>query len=244
MKINVLLSPLNAEELYFTGKNCVVIDVLRATSVISTALENGAKEIIPVGSIEFAMKISGNFFGGNRLLAGERNTKKIDGFSLGNSPLEYDKETVEGKSIILFTTNGSKAIVKAKFSELLMTCSFLNINAVADFISKLDKDLEILCAGVNGRFSLEDTICAGKLITEIQQRKENIELTDSSRSSVALFEKFGADVHQMLYETEHGKILIENGFKDDIDACAEVSTINTVPVFKEGVIKKFEIDAD
>ena len=115
MKIRTLLSPLNVEELYFTKKTTVVIDVLRATTTIVTALHNGAKEIIPVSSIEFAMKISG---GGQMLLGGERNAEKIDGFTFGNSPLEYTEEAVKGKSIILFTTNGSKALVRAKFSAI------------------------------------------------------------------------------------------------------------------------------
>lgn len=240
MKINVLLSPLNAEELYFTGKNCVVIDVLRATTVISTALENRAKEIIPVGTIEFAMKVSGDSFGGHRILAGERNTKKIDGFSLGNSPSEYNKEVIEGKSIILFTTNGSKAIVKAKFAELLLTASFMNLEAVANHLVKLNQDFEILCAGDNGRFSLEDTICAGKLISEIIKQKEEVDLTDSARSSLALSKTFGRSIKKMLSETEHGKRLIENGFENDLKDCANTSTSEIIPFFRDGVIKELK----
>ena len=92
MKINVLLSPLNADELFFTGKTTVVIDVLRASTVIVNALKNGAKEIVPVSSMEFAMKSSSNNFNGLSILGGERNTKKIDGFTLGNSPHEYCEE--------------------------------------------------------------------------------------------------------------------------------------------------------
>jgi len=239
MKINVLISPLNAEEMYFAGKNTVVIDVLRATTVISAALDNGAKEIIPVGTIEFAMKISGDAFGGHRLLGGERNTKKIDGFNLGNSPLEYVKEVVDSKSIILYTTNGSKAIVRAKFSENLITCSFYNLNAVADYIVKMNKDFEILCAGDNGRFSLEDTVCAGKLISEIIKLKEEIELTDSARASIALNKSFGRSITKMFSESEHGRKLIDNGFKEDISFCAKLSKSDIIPSYKDGVIKKF-----
>ena len=240
MKINVLLSPLNAEDLYFTGKNCVVVDVLRATSVISKALDNGAKEIVPVGTIEFAMKVSGDSFGGHRILAGERNTKKIDGFTLGNSPSEYEQEVIEGKSIILFTTNGTKAIVRAKFSEKLITCSFLNLNAVKNHIINLDQDFEVLCAGDNGRFSLEDTSCAGKLIAEIIKQKEDVELTDSSRASLALFKTFGRSIKKMLSETEHGKKLIANGFEKDIEDCAQLSKSEIIPFFKDGVINRLK----
>ena len=119
MKLNVLFSPGNTDDLYFTGKTTVVIDVLRASTTIVEALKNGAKDVIPVATVEFAMKISGGMFGGQTLLCGERNTKKIEGFALGNSPLEYKKEIVSGKSIVFYSTNGTRAIVKAKFSENL-----------------------------------------------------------------------------------------------------------------------------
>ena len=92
MKLDVLFSPVQADELFFTGKTTVVIDVLRASSTIITALANGAKEVVPVGTIEFAVKVSGGIFGGQTLLGGERNAKKIEGFALGNSPSEYTKD--------------------------------------------------------------------------------------------------------------------------------------------------------
>src|SRR5664279_3068870 len=103
MKVNVLLSSSNLDELSFSGKTTVIIDVLRATTTIINALNNGAKEIIPVASVEFAVKVSGGMFGGLTLLGGERNTKKIEGFAMGNSPREYSPEVVNGKSIILYT---------------------------------------------------------------------------------------------------------------------------------------------
>lgn len=240
MKINVLFSPLNADELYFTGKTVIVIDILRATSVITEALKNGAKEIIPVGTLEFAMKMSGNLFGSHTLLGGERNTKKIEGFNLGNSPLEYSQDVVAGKSIILFTTNGSKAIVKAKFSENLFICSFNNIAAVANHLLKIDKDFEIICAGYNGKFCIEDSACAGRLITEITKVKENTELTDSTRAAVVINKSFAKNVRKMLSESEHGKRLIENGFEDDIKHCSSLNTTDVIPHVKQGVIKTMD----
>ncbi len=237
MKVNVLLSPLNADDLYFTGKTTVVIDILRATSVIVTALGNGAREIIPVNTVDFAMKVSGNAFGGQTLLGGERNTKKIEGFALGNSPIEYNTETVKGKSIILYTTNGSKAIVRAKFSENLFICSFGNLNAIAEHLVKLNKDVVIVCSGTNGMFNLEDTICAGKLITEMLKLNEEIELTDASNASVTLNKSFGKSLNKMLSQTEHGKLLIENGFSEDIKICAKLNTHDIIPYYDSGVIK-------
>lgn len=237
MKINVLLSPLNVDELYFTGKTTVVIDVLRASTVITHALDNGAREIIPVGTIEFAMKVSGNAFGGQTLLGGERNTKIIEGFHLGNSPSDYTSETVEGKSVILFTTNGSKAIVKAKFSENLFILSFNNLSAVAELLSKKGNDVEILCAGSNGMFCIEDTVCAGKLIDEMLNNDNGIELTDAAKASRVLYESFDSDIKKMLASCEHGKKLIENGFESDIDECSQINSHPVVPAFDSLVLK-------
>src|SRR4030066_242814 len=167
MKINVLFSPLGADELSFTGRTTVVIDVLRASSTIVAALSNGAKEVVPVGTVEFAVKVSGGIFGGQALLGGERNTKKIEGFALGNSPSEYTKEVVNGKSIVFYSTNGSRAIVKAKYSANLFICSFNNLKALAKHLKKLNEDVIILCSGNNNFFSLEDSVCAGMLISEM-----------------------------------------------------------------------------
>ena len=242
MKVNVLLSPNNVDELYFTGKTSVVIDVLRATSVIVQALNNGAKEVIPVGSIDFAMKISVNAHGGQTLLCGERNTKIIDGFDLGNSPQNYTKGVVHGKSIILFTTNGSKAIVKAKYSDNLFVTSFNNLSIIAEHLIKLDKDVEIIAAGSNGMFCMEDTICAGALIQKMQSLKEDIEITDAAKASLVLNEQFGSNVLEMLRESEHGKLLIENGFEDDLKFCAEIDNMPIIPFFKGGEIKLFKKD--
>lgn len=237
MKLNVLLSGLSADELYFTGKTSVVIDVLRASSTIVTAIHNGAKEIVPVATVEFAVKVSGGMFGGQTLLGGERNTKKIEGFALGNSPFEYLKEIVEGKTIVFYTTNGTKAIAKAKFSENLFICSFGNITPVAKQLVLLNHDVEIICAGRNGFFSIEDSICAGKLVSLILKITPDVEMNDSVKAVKALYDKYGKDIGKMMKESEHGKILIDNGFEKDIDYCSQIDTVNTIPFYTNGVLK-------
>jgi len=237
MKANVLFSPVNTDELYFTGKTAVVIDVLRASTTITSALLNGAKDVVPVATVEFAVKISGGMFGGQTLLGGERNTKKIEGFALGNSPLEYTKEIVEGKSIVFYSTNGSKAIVKAKFAGSMFICSFLNIKAVAKHLINIDDSVEILCAGKNGLFSLEDSVCAGRLVNEINKLNKDVMLSDSSRGAIALHKSFGKDIPSLLKETEHGKLLIKNGFEEDIEVCGNVDSANIIPYYTNNVLK-------
>ena len=242
MKIDVHYSSQHLDDLYFTGKTSVVIDVLRATTVIVSALKNGAREIIPVNTVDFAMKVSGNAFGGQTILGGERNTKKVEGFNLGNSPLEYTAEIVAGKSIILYTTNGSKAIVKAKFSENLFICCFHNLPFIANHLIALNKDVEVICAGTNGNFNLEDAICAGRLLSEIGKINENIEISDCGRASLVLNKSFGKNIVKMLKETEHGKLLIENGFADDIKECAQYGITDLIPYYISGSIKKTETE--
>lgn len=241
MNINVLLSPLNADELYFTNKTTVVIDVLRASTTITTAIANGAKELIPVDTIEFAMKVSGNAFGGQTILAGERNTKKIEGFTLGNSPLEFESGNVSGKSIILFTTNGTKAIVKAKFSEYLFICSFNNLQSVTEKLLELNNDVNILCAGSNGMFCIEDTVCAGMLIKSIEKLDKKVDITDAGKASVILSDNFGSSIINVLQKSEHGQKLINSGFESDVEYCANFNTTDVIPVYKSGVIKSFNI---
>lgn len=237
MKLNVLLSPLNADELYFTQKTTVVIDVLRASTTVIAALSNGAKEVIPVGTVEFAVKVSSGVYGGQTLIGGERNTKRIEGFALGNSPLEYTRETVENKTIVFYTTNGSKAIARAKFSDNLFVCSFNNLLGMAQHLVKLNKDVEILCAGHNNLFSLEDTVCAGMLVGRIKRLNRSAKISDSSRAAQALYEKFGDDIYKMLENTEHGKRLIQNGFKNDMEYCSRYNNTKNIPYFDGNALK-------
>jgi 2-phosphosulfolactate phosphatase len=237
MKIDVLFSPVQADELFFTGKTTVVIDVLRASSTIITALTNGAKEVIPVGTIEFAVKVSGGIFGGHTLLGGERNTKKIEGFALGNSPSEYTKEIISGKSIVFYSTNGSRAIVKAKYSANLFVCSFNNLKTLAKHLRKLNEDVVILCAGNNNFFSLEDSVCAGMLISELMTGTKKAELTDASTSALTLFKSFGKNIFKMLSEADHGQLLITNGFEEDLKTCAELDSTDVIPFYSGNVLK-------
>ena len=237
MKLDILFSPVHADELFFTGKTTVVIDVLRASTTIVAALTNGAKEVVPVGTVEFAVKVSGGMFGGQTLLGGERNTKKIEGFALGNSPSEYTREIVGGKTIVFYSTNGSRAIVKAKYSANLFICSFNNLKALAVHLKKLGKDVTILCSGNNNFFSLEDSVCAGMLVSELVNEKKKVSLTDSSAGALTLFKSLGKNILKMLSESEHGQLLIKNGYKDDLQDCAELNSTDIIPFYSGSALK-------
>jgi 2-phosphosulfolactate phosphatase len=241
MKIDVCFDPFELDELELRGKNIVVIDVLRSSTTIVVALNNGAREIIPVESIENAVKISGSLFGDVTLRGGERNGKTIQGFNLGNSPLEYTEATVKGKSIIFCTTNGSVAMYKSRFAQNLAIGSFVNISTVIDFIKELRSDFLIICAGkasTMSNFSLEDTVCAGMIVHKLSAAKEiKLELTDSSLASQALYKTYGRSLLKVMKNTEHGKYLVEIGFLEDIKVAAAVDSFPVLPVLSGNVIK-------
>jgi 2-phosphosulfolactate phosphatase len=241
MKIDLCFSQAPLDEMQLRDKNVVVIDVLRSSTTVATALQNGAREIIPVGSIESAVKISGSLFGDVTLRGGERNGKIIQGFNLGNSPLEYSEAMVRGKSIIFCTTNGSVAMVKSRYARTMAVAGFVNMSAIVDFVRSLQSDVLILCAGrppVTGGFSLEDAVCGGMLIQRLSENKsDNVELTDPALAAKSLYKSFGRSVLKMLKNTEHGRYLIEIGLEEDIKLCAQIDAVQNVPVLSGTSIK-------
>ena len=158
--LNICLTPENFSNYIISDDAIVVIvDLLRATTVISTAFHYGIKEIIPVQSISEAKKYLGK---DNYIVAAERNAMAIEGFSYGNSPFQYMNTDIKGKSLVLTTTNGTKAINIANEYNVV-TSSFINIDSVCDFLINNSKDVIILCSGWKGVFNLEDSIFSGCL---------------------------------------------------------------------------------
>jgi 2-phosphosulfolactate phosphatase len=241
MKIDLSFSASDFDDLQLREKNVVVLDILRASTTITIALNNGAREIIPVGSIESAVKISGSLFGEVTLRGGERNGKIIEGFNLGNSPLEYSETAVKGKSIIYCTTNGSVAMAKSRYAKTLVIGSFVNLSAVVSFLHEENRDFLLLCAGHAGtvsNFSMEDAVCAGMMIQRLEKIETlEIALTDSAKAALALYKSFGRSVLKMLKTSEHGTYLAEIGFADDLKICAAVDSVPVLPIQIENKIK-------
>ncbi len=238
MRIDVLFTPDAIDELNFRDKNVVVIDVLRASTTIVTALANGAKEIIPVSSVESAMKISGNLFGDVILLGGERNGKLIEGFNLSNSPQEYTEEIVKNKSIIFSTTNGSQALVKSRYAKILVVACFVNVSRVVEFLREINADLSIICAGKQGAFSLEDAVCTGMIIHKLREAgTENLSFSDSALASLTLYKNYDKNILNMIKKSEHGRYLSEIGYGDDLKICAGIDTCAVLPIQAGNIIK-------
>jgi len=238
MKIDVYFSPAQVDEMQLRDKNVIVIDVLRASTTIVTALNNGAREIIPVGSIESAVKVSGNLFGDVVLRGGERNGKIITGFNLGNSPSEYTEEAVKGKSIIFCTTNGSSAMVKAKYAKRMAVAGFVNISAAVDYIRQAGEDFSIVCAGKQLLFCIEDAVCAGMLLKMLlEQSAVTVDVNDAGGAAQILYRTNGKNLLKMAKSSDHGKYLVEIGFESDLKTCVSVDSIPVLPLLIGNVIK-------
>jgi len=238
MRVDLYFTPHQADEQALRERTVVVIDVLRASTSIATALRNGAREVIPVPTVESAVKISANLFGDITLLGGERNGRMIEGFHLGNSPLEYSEEKVRGKSIIFSTTNGSLAMAKARYAKEMVVCGFVNLSVVVNFLIQNPRDFVVVCAGSNGMFSLEDAVCAGMLLQKMfNGRPEGYELSDGAHAALALYKGFGKSIQKMVMNTEHGLYLQQIGFGDDLKVCAGVDTVPVLPLLDGNVIK-------
>lgn len=235
--MEVHFTPTSAGEESLTGKNVIVIDVLRSASSILVALTNGAREIIPVGDMESAYKVFSKLTREVTLRCGERNGKMIEGFDLGNSPLSYTEEKVKGKSIVMLTTNGTAAIVKARYANNLVVASFLNLTSVVNLIKSWQSDVTIVCSGQDNRFSLEDTICAGKIVAELTKDNDAFSLDDGARAAVTLDKSFGGNILKMMKHSDHGKALVEIGFEEDLKFCSNIDSFNGVPVLANGVVR-------
>ncbi|MGE5576800.1 MAG: 2-phosphosulfolactate phosphatase [Syntrophothermus sp.] len=235
MKIDVALLPSQLEKHKLAGKAVVVIDVLRATSTIATALANGCREVIPVLEPDDAHAAARNLPTGSFLLGGERRGLKIPGFDLGNSPLEYRPEVVQGKTVILSTTNGTRAAILSREAEMVVFGSLLNAGAVASYCRKRCSDLVLACAGRAGEFSFEDTICAG-MITSLLGAQNDLEQSDAALAARYLYERYEGRLGQALGESHHGRYLVKIGLGDDLAACAAANSIQLAPILRNGKI--------
>jgi 2-phosphosulfolactate phosphatase len=237
MKIEVFFSPSQIDDLFLRDKNVVVIDVLRASTTVITALHYGAREIIPVNTIESAVKVSGNLFGDVVLRGGERNGKMIEGFNLGNSPYEYFSDAVKGKSIILCTSNGSPAMWKARYAKNLLVAGFVNVSAVVERIKEIQEDIYILCAGKNTQFCIEDAVSAGMIIKQLMEDEMEVEFNDSAVAAHALYKNSAKNLLKMARTSSHGKYLLDIGFEKDVEFCTTVDSFDVVPELVGSVLK-------
>jgi 2-phosphosulfolactate phosphatase len=223
MKVGITLTARDIREEELDQKTAVVIDVLRATSVMITALANGAKWVKTVATIEEAML----YHSSGVLLGGERFAMPIAGFDFSNSPLEFTPDQVTGKGIVLTTTNGTLAFSKCSRAADVLAGAFINSRALSGYLYRQNEPVHLICAGTNGEFSLDDFLCAGLICSTLQQLGE-VELDDLGRLAELTWDQWGHNLHGALSMTTHYNVLKSKGLTQDLEYCLNLDTIDLV----------------
>lgn len=232
----VYLTAPSAPALDFKGKSVIVIDVLRAASTIVTALNNGARAVIPVTDMAEAGKIAEHMDEDTMVTGGERGGLKIDGYQLGNSPLEYTPEAVQGKTVVLNTSNGTSAIAQVKGATDVAIASLLNLSEAIRFAFEAQNDVAIVCSGSGNRVALEDLICAGFIVHRLWGGKEPANRSDAAHIAFSQYSQDKDRLEEAILQSNHARYLIELGFEDDVTYCSMLDTLPLLPVYRDSRI--------
>ncbi len=210
----------------------VVIDVLRATSAIVTAFQNGVERLIPVKTIDEAREYKKRGY----MIAAERDGYVLDFADFGNSPFNFTRERVAGKTIVYSTTNGTQAIQMASSCYRVIIGSFLNISVLCDWITREKRSVLLLCAGWKSRFSLEDTICAGAITEKLLVHESFFTNCDSAKAAFDLWSLAKNDLGMFVKKVAQRSRLREKGLDDVIPYCHTPDSCVTIPVLKNGYL--------
>jgi 2-phosphosulfolactate phosphatase len=236
--ISVHLLPGLFEPVDLRGGVAVVIDLLRATSTIIHALAAGATSVVPCGEVEEARRLAAQAPSGTFVLGGERGGLKIPGFDLGNSPGEYTREVVAGKTLIFTTTNGTRALIRAKEARRVLVGALVHLGALVDLLAEETGPVHLVCAGTEGRITLEDVLCAGAIAHWLNLAVDDADVgDDSTQLALSLFASCGHNydrayedrVLAILRQSRGGRNLIDCGLGADIAVCAEQDKFDIVP---------------
>lgn len=238
MKIDVAFLPKDMEGMNLSDTVCIVLDIFRATSSMTTALANNCKCIMPVLSVDDAHELADEI--GPVLFAGERKSIKIEGFNFGNSPYEFSLDKVQDRTIVMTTTNGTVAVKATEGAYRTLIGAFVNASAVCRRASQYGKDILIVCAGTDRLFSLEDALCAGLMVKQLSADTENeLVLTDSARAAVLLYDQASDNLTDIAVNSRNGKRLYDLGRTDDVEYCFKTDILEVVPEYREGKIALF-----
>ena len=241
MRVDVFFGPQEVSPADSTNRVVAVVDVLRASTSIAVALANGARAVIPFLTSEDVVSRAKTLARSEVKLAGERKSQPIDGFDIGNSPLEFTKEAVEGKTILMSTSNGTAAVLAIQGARDVVVASYVNFSAVLSMLRTALRggtDVTIVCAGQDKRFALEDAACAGRFVQHLTAKQTKAETNDAAQAAMLIDKKYGDNIKRLLRSSSHGQALAEAGFGDDIASCAELDSHAVVPVYQDRQITK------
>jgi 2-phosphosulfolactate phosphatase len=224
-----------------------VVDVLRASTVVAVALANGARAVVPLESSDEVITRSKSFDRSEVRLAGERRMNPIPGFDFGNSPGEFTRDAVEGKTVLFTTSNGTGALLAVQGAREVVIASYVNFSAVLTMMRtavRAGTDVVIVCAGREKEFALEDAGCAGRYIRQLATRTPDVEMNDGARASELIAKRYGDRVDQLFAESAHGRALAEAGFAEDLVTCAQIDSHPIIPIYQDRQITKLGPDRE
>jgi 2-phosphosulfolactate phosphatase len=237
MSIDLAFTPTGLSPTEVHDRTVFVVDILRATTVMCAALSHGAKAIIPVGSTEEALRLAETIGKSEVLLAGERNCLRIPGFHLGNSPLEMQETVVRGKTIIVTTSNGTKALLTCQGAASVYPAAASNLTLAAERCreaAEAGQSVLIVCAGRAGAFALDDAYCAGRLIAAtLGGRTSRQGLNDAALASLDLVRRYGERWERPLFRSRGGRELIRLGLRADVEDAARLDAYPVLAQFHE-----------
>ncbi|MFN6943655.1 MAG: 2-phosphosulfolactate phosphatase [Cytophagaceae bacterium] len=233
--IDVCLTPELLHLYEVEGKVVVVVDILRATSCMTTAIAHGVEKIIPVATLEECERYKCKGY----LTAAERDGMKADGFDLGNSPFSYMENSIAGKTLVVTTTNGTLAITKSEKAAQIIAGSFLNLSAVVNYLLEQPNDVLILCAGWKGKVNLEDTLFAGAVVEALE--KTFFSHNDAAMAALTLYKVAKKNIGAYLENSSHARRLRNLNIKKDIEFCLKQNVYNVVPIMKNGALVSLNI---
>jgi 2-phosphosulfolactate phosphatase len=240
VRLDVFFTPNQVRPAETAGRLVLIVDVLRASTTVATALGNGARTVIPVEGADEVIARSKEFARSQILLAGEQKMHPIAGFDIGNSPQAFTPEVVEGKTILITTTNGTRTLLGVQNARDIVIASYVNFSAVLALMkvaASSSTDIAIICAGEEGSFTLEDSACAGRFVKAIPKRAD-IQTNDAAAASVLIEKKYGDNIAKVFKESTHGQALDAAGFGDDLAAAAKVDAYPVVPIYQDRQITK------
>jgi 2-phosphosulfolactate phosphatase len=237
MRLDVVFTPSGLTLAEVQGRTVFVIDILRATTSMCAALSNGARAILPVASTEEALKLAQTLASDDVRLAGEKNCLRIEGFHLGNSPREMTESAVRGRTLIVNTTNGTKALLAPQGAAAVHPTCAGNLSLAAERAREAlehDRSVLVVCAGRDGAFSLDDAYTAGRLVAAVLSASlKRRGMNDAALASLDLVRRYGERWERPLRRSRAGRELIRLGFAEDVADAARLDAYPVLPTFHD-----------